>query len=1546
MKNPVKAWWDPPPAPPAFGAGTTVPELSSSIWSRITFSWLSPMLNIGWSRPLENDDLWELPIERTAEVMGDRVEEAFYRRVRPAKRPRAVAPYYASSTPVDPLVSPLVQPLAPSQKSKERAAAEKTKLDEDTTSQSSTDHSGNATATNQQQQEQRQEREPPAQFRPKQEWETVHGFKVPYVLRSKKPTYNESLLAALHETFIRTFYLAAFYRFLADGLVTTSPLITRALLEYLGQAYAYAVAPPGTVPPPPSAGRGWGLAIGLWIMQQASSLLTNQYYIIAQTTGFSCRTSLVSLILRKALRLDSRARLEHSTGKITTMVSADATRMDMSAGFVHIAWIGPLQIIVAIGLLINNLGVSALVGLAVLLLGTPIQAIIVKRMIMTRRAAVRLTDRRVRLMQEVFTGVRLLVLFEWRNHPFAERIAGFREEELFHLRKLALLRAMTFSVVYFLPVLSAVLSFITYALLGHGLNPAIIFSSLQFFTIIRQPLVFTPLVVSSCGDAYVALGRISQYMLSPEIKGDYPEDNEEFGVEVKGTFTWETAGGPPDNKAPGPPGMKKPSPPGGGAAIDAAEKKKKLTKEDKAAAKQKKADAKEKSKKEKAQKKEDKKRWQARRRRAEDGEEISDTEDEDDEGEDGQQVFGVKNGSTELTAKDEKVIVPAQAKPFALKDLQVAIPKGELVGIVGRIGSGKSSMLSAMAGEMRKRSGTVSFGGSVAYVPQHSWIQNLTFKQNILFGQPEDEERYQRVVDVCALEHDIELLPHGDASEIGEQGVNLSGGQKARVSLARAAYYDADVVLLDDPLSAVDPHVGRHLMHKAVLGFMSGKTRLLVTHQLWALPLVDRILVMDDGQIVEQGTYSDLVSRQGGVFAALIAEHGVEETEVQKEDQAEDKREQELKPVKAAAPGTAAGSGAMMSTEEREVGAVSFKVYWRYLTSAGSAWWAFWLFSIMTLIQVAQIGNNLLLRYWSEGSIAGWREGQYMGLYAGFGVAQAVFVFAGSYSVSVAGFYASLTLYKRSLSGVLNSPLSFHETTPTGRIVNRLSKDVDTLDMQLPSNMFQFGNQFFTVLGTVGLVIYSYNYLGIMFPPLILIYTIFQAYYRRTSREAKRLDSILRSKLYASFGETLTGLASVRAFRAQRRFIKVNELNIDYNNRAYYLTVAVQRWLSVRMDFLGNILVLAIGLAAVGFRRTISPAVLGVALTYTLQITQSYVVERVLHYADLAPEGPKTLPTDPAVEQWPTVGSVEFRDVQLRYREELPLVLKGVSFTIKAGERVGVVGRTGAGKSSLLVALWRLAPLHGGKIFIDGQDINELGYETLRRRICIVPQDSIIFDNTLRFNIDPTGQASDAEMHAALRQVGLTVEGDLTPPSGVQTPCVASPSGVMTPPVPLSPTTPAAAQRQVRKFSLDMPCREDSFSAGQRQLIALARAIVKNSKVLALDEATSSADVESDATIQRWIAKHMDRTLLCIAHRLNTICFYDRVLVMDKGQVAEFDAPLTLFDRTDSIFRSMCDAAKLTREDIVTIRAAANRKDLVHAIIDTSAESKGVDGDE
>ncbi|CAE6417184.1 unnamed protein product [Rhizoctonia solani] len=1424
-KNPFQRLWRPEPAPPNFGDGKTVPDVDANVFSQFTFWWLAPLLRVGWTRPLESEDLWEFDIKRQASVSGDRVERLFYERCPPRKRP----PHMRSSA----------NGVVSEAKHEDLEKAETSSGEAVTIAEKRPHYKGPNSAANNQGPE----------------------IDEPWIpLRNHPNKWDQSLVRALNRAFFWRFWTAGLFKGVADVLNATTPIVTRLLLTYLGEAYYYSRGVPGA-PQPRAASYGFGLAIAVAAMQEVSSLCTNQYFFRAMTTGFLIRTSIISTIFRKSLRLSGRSRTKHSTGQITTMISADCTRLDMAAGFFHIIWTGPIEIIIGIALLIHNLGYSALVGLGVLIIGIPIQAIMVQRMIQARRSTVQLTDKRVRLLQEILQGIRLLVLFGWQGH-YGEKVLGFRRRELIRIRKIALYRATIISTITFIPILAATLSFITYALSGHDLNAAIIFSSLQLFNIIRMPLVFVPLVASSCGDAYVALGRISKFLTSEELQDEFEVQPEnKYAVDIRGTFTWERGGAPQDSN---PKKGKKAA----AAAKAAAAEAPKPTKEELA---KKKAEDKAKKAKEKEKKNREKERLAKKRK----GIDPNDSSDEEEHG----------------------------PEPFRLVDVELQIPRGAFVGIVGKIGSGKSSLLQAMTGEMRRVAGSVVLGGTTAYAPQQAWIQNMTLRQNVTFGRPDVQEQFGQVVHACALRPDIEMLHGGEQTEIGERGVNLSGGQKARINLARVAYFGPDIALLDDPLSAVDSHVSKHILENCLLsGPLADKTRILVTHQLHVLPYVDEVIFMDNGRIIERGKYSDLVAA-GGQFSQLVAEYGVAE-------QAEDKKEGEDTTATAKddrAKETDTPAAKLMQGDERTTGAVSWSAYTGYIRAAGGLSWMPFLALLLSLAQAANVLSTLFLGFWTSNHW-GLPQGAYMGIYAGLGFATAIFSFMGSFAFAWAGFTASLNLFTGALSGVLGSPMKFFDTTPIGAIIARLSKDIDTLDANLPQAWFQLLSNAFSILGTVALVFYTYAWLGIMFPPLFILYWYFSMFYRRTSIEVKRLDSILRSLLYAAFSEALTGLSTIRAYREQSRFVKVSERQIDVENKAYFMTIACQRYLGVRLDFLGNLLILGIGLIAVGFRTNADPSKLGVVLTYALTITQTFsqmvtqlaqveqdmnTVERIVHYRNLEQEPPAKLPDDPP-QEWPQQGGINFRNVALRYRDGLPLVLDGLTFDVKPGERVGIVGRTGAGKSSLLTALFRVAPLSGGTIEIDDVNIEKVGIETLRHRLSIIPQDAVLFEGTLRENIDPLKTRTDEQLYSALRRVKLLGPGSGAPPKD-------------------------------SKLHLDNEVRDDSFSAGERQLLALCRALIKDHcKILILDEATSSVDVDTDSMVQQMIQRDFHgKTLLCIAHRLNTIAFYDRVLVMDKGRLKEYDTPLNLFDNPDSQFRAMCDKAGLSRADIVKIRANA-----------------------
>ncbi|KAJ6578750.1 multidrug resistance-associated ABC transporter [Mycena vulgaris] len=1383
----------PPPAPPGFGTGKTVPKDTASYLSQLVVHWLSPFLDVGFSRPLEKEDLWELPSSRLTAATTDALEANFYPRCPPEQRPSAF-------------------------RSKSNESVAETASNESVKEKNNTD----------------------AKAKPKRFWH-----------RKPKKEFDSSLFLALHRTFLYRIWSGGLLKLLADTLKTTTPLLSKVILTWLTESYVVyhatdAEKASGLLPKPRGIGYGVGLGCALFAMQEVASLMTNHSQQTMMQVGLSVRTGLIGSVFRKSMRLSGSARLEHTVGQTTTIISTDATRLDRFSMFGHNIWVSPIQIIIGVGLLIGNLGYSALVGLGVLLLGFPLQTALVKVMFRQRKKGVKITDTRVRLSNEVLQGIRLIKYYAWEGF-YTHQIGGLREREIATVRKTAIARAALIALVTLIPVLASILSFITYALSGHDLNVAIIFSSLQFFNIIRAPLLFIPFVLSALSDALVALGRIGKFLTAEELPDPYPIDDDlKNAVEVDASFAWETAGKLEEPKFhAGAAGGGR----GGGQAGGRAKK----------------AKANGKGKK---------------------GAEVLPTATEKD----------APSGTA----------TPGEEKPFELNNLKLSVPRGAFVAIVGRVGSGKSSILQALIGEMRRTKGNVTFGGSLAYVPQSAWIRNATLRQNVTFGLEEDEEKFRQIIRACSLEHDLEVLPHGEETEIGERGINLSGGQKARVSLARAAYSTSDIVLLDDPLSAVDSFVGKAILDDCILhGPLADRTRILVTHALHVLDKTDYIYVMDNGTIREEGTYETLM-KDGVIFSRLMEDYGnldQEEQVVVKGEKAaivaDDQDEVDAKKDQAA----------LIQTEERNTGAVSWETYGKYLKFAGGIVWAPIILLLLTLAQAAQVGNNLFLGYWTARSIKGFEQGEYMAVYTALGLAQAVFSFLTSFAFALASLMASLSLFKAALAHVLRSPSSFFDTTPMGRIVSRLVKDQDTLDNELSMTSIQLLTSFSSVIGTVFLVFYTFPYLGIIFAPMAVLYYGVSLYYRRSSVETKRLDSLMRSSLYASYSETLTGLATIRAYREQGEAIKQAEHGLDLENRAYLMTITLQCWLSIRLDVFGNVLIFGIALFAAGFRNTVNPSQIGVVLSYTLSITQVFSqmitffaqneqnmnsVERIITYAELPAEGAPTTPEDPP-SSWPERGEISFKNVEMSYREGLPLVLKDISFDIRPGEKVGIVGRTGAGKSSLLQALFRIVELQSGKIEIDGHNIRNVGLDVLRGRLALVPQDSVLFLGTLRENLDPQGSKTDVELISVLQRAWLLPRDGEAP-------------------------DPVADS----KFSLDSTIGDEgsNYSAGEKQLLALCRALVKNSAIIVLDEATSSVDVETDAKLQRTIrTEFAAATLLCIAHRLNTIAYYDRILVMDQGQVAEFDTVLNLFDKEGSIFRSLCNEANLQRADILRIRA-------------------------
>ncbi|KAJ9492575.1 hypothetical protein VN97_g667 [Penicillium thymicola] len=866
-------------------------------------------------------------------------------------------------------------------------------------------------------------------------------------------------------------------------------------------------------------------------------------------------------------------------------------------------------------------------------------------------------------------------------------------------------------------------------------------------------------------------------------------------------------------------------------------------------------------------------------------------------------------------------------EPFKLSDMTFEVGRHELLAVIGTVGCGKSSLLSALAGDMRLTDGTIRLSTTRAFCPQYAWIQNTTVRNNILFGKEYDEAWYEQVIDACALTPDLEILPNGDQTEIGERGITVSGGQKQRLNIARAIYFNAEMVLMDDPLSAVDAHVGRHIMDKAICGLLKDRCRILATHQLHVLSRCDRIIVMDAGRINAVDTFDNLM-RDNEVFKRLMSSSRQEDMQEEEEevvDEVVDEINQnEPSPKKA---GPAKPTAALMQQEEKATESVGWSVWKAYIRASGSYFNAVMVFILLGLTNVANVWTSLWLSYWTSDKYPGLSTGQYIGIYAGLGVSVVLLMFSFSTYMTTCGTNASKTMLQRAMSRVLRAPMSFFDTTPLGRITNRFSRDIQVMDNELSDAMRIYALTMTMIISIMVLVIVFFYYFVIALVPMIILFILASNYYRASAREMKRHESILRSMVYARFGEAITGIACIRAYGVENQFRRTIRDSIDVMNGAYFLTFSNQRWLSVRLDAVATLLVFVVGVLVVTSRFNVSPSISGLVLSYILAIAQMLqftvrqlaevennmnATERVHHYGtELEEEAPLHKVEVPA--SWPEKGHIEFSSVEMRYRAGLPLVLQGLTMDVRGGERIGIVGRTGAGKSSIMSALFRLTELSGGSIKIDDLDISTVGLHDLRSRLAIIPQDPALFKGTIRSNLDPFNEHNDLELWSALRKAYLidqeqALEGEELP---------SGPASGATTPV----TGNDVKARPTKTLTLESPVDDEglNFSLGQRQLMALARALVRDARIIVCDEATSSVDFETDQKIQHTMAQGFDgKTLLCIAHRLRTIIHYDRICVMDKGRIAEMDAPAVLWDKADGIFRAMCERSGITREDILS----------------------------
>eukprot|EP00795_Rhopilema_esculentum_P002545 gene2545-740_t len=1183
---------------------------------------------------------------------------------------------------------------------------------------------------------------------------------------------NASIIKVIFRVFGWKYMLLAIPSLLAEGFRLAQPVFLGMVTEYFSK--------PNTSD---SRKNAYLYSLGLCLCALATSLNMIPLNFTRQRIGMRVRIAMCALVYKKILRLSNKALSQTTTGHIVNLVSVDAQKLDFAALFLHYLWISPIIMAVSGYLLWQEIGVSSLSGLGLLLLLAPLQMGMGKLLMNFRRQIVKYTDRRVKVMNEVISGMRVLKLYTWED-PFTQLVESLRNWKFINSKK-------GFHLCCLVQWLET----------GHD-------------------IVF-PIAVTLMNEGRVSLERMQKLLLMDELRA---------------------------------PGMEK---------------------------------------------------------------------------------TNLRPRSFNCQVTIDRLHASWTKEAETLKDISLTVGQGELAAIVGPVGSGKSSLLMAMLGELAATSGTVNTSGKIAFVSQEAWIFNGTLKNNITFGQELNEKKYRRVIEICALEKDIEMLPQGDMSLVGERGVSLSGGQKARVNLARAVYFDADIYILDDPLSAVDAHVGRHLFDQCINGYLSNKVRILVTHQLQYISDADQVLVLSEGKCLGKGSFDSLLA-SGIDFMSLLQasddqdsavdtdidddgrarsfsrqESGVDETRgspniLRKVSNAHRKRTPSAVSERRSSPSivrrrkesilshndpdnlgsdlsVASKAASVKVFEERNMpkefkfeGAVTYRSYLKLFRAGfGLKIWILVLLMFITCQGVYIVADWWLSRWTNEEekNPSYKHRNRDLGIYAALVICLVVLGISRAFLFFHVMLRSSRSLHDQMFRATLRAPLRFFDTNSIGRILNRFSKDTGIVDDMFSFVFFDFIQTVLIVLGIVLLVCANNPVVFAWATPVIILFLLLRYYYIKTAREVKRIEGLNRSPLFGNVSTTLLGLPTIRAFRVQERFFDFHFKYQDEHTKSWFAFIGSAAWLACRLEILSLLFISFVLFISVALRDEfgLTAGQVGLILAYTINITGVFQqcvrqstefenhmtsVERILEYCDLPPEAPPETDTKPPAK-WPDRGSIRFQDLSFCYADGLPYVLKDVNCHIKSSEKIGVCGRTGAGKSE-----------PSGKIIIDGMDITQMGLKDLRSKISIIPQDPVLFGGSMRKNLDPFSEHSDADLWNALEEVQLkdAVEA-----------------------------LPGMLESQMAESG-------SNLSVGQRQLVCLARAVIRRNKILVIDEATANVDPVTDALIQTKIReKFKDCTVLTIAHRLNTIMDSDRIMVLDAGRIKEFDKPYNLLKSKNNL---------------------------------------------
>lgn len=1179
------------------------------------------------------------------------------------------------------------------------------------------------------------------------------------------------------------------------------------------------------------------------------------------------RTTCTALAYEKLLKLDQSAFAQTATGQIVNLMTNDLMKFTYLCLFGHYIWISPLLVAFLLVWLYQTLGWSIFVGCALLLLSGPAQKFVGNKFAKLRAKAAIITDERVKFMSEFIGGIRVVKLFSWES-ALKDRVMGVRSNEIDRIYQASVLKGINLVFFYVSGPLIAMSTLLPFFFAGNELTAPIVFGTITLFSAVSvEVALFFGLGIEGFSESQVTFSRLQKFLLLPEtarvsVENQTVSEEQTLLLEKKDCCSDDTT-----------------------TASSSSES------------------------------------------------------------------VSLVNVCASWTGN--------YATAPTLSDVSFSASPSSLSIVCGPVGSGKTSLLMALMRELNPLSGSISLpAGKIAFASQNPWIMSGTVLSNIVLDSPVDRRRLNQIYKICALERDLESFPDGEETQIGEKGITLSGGQRARISLARAVYrQDTKLYLLDDPLSAVDPAVAKHLLRKCIKKFLvqeRGATVILVTHQIQFLQQADQVIVIrGEGKVAAIGSYEEL-TRSGFDFNALLPKETRASSEIEQlspvarqlhspsspasthlatatpnrhacasppstrrrsssraaaEHRASDtpegrfsvdgciieasiSRATSVRPSEAAdAPNGEATNKKtdnqayqLVQEEDRATGVVTFGTYLKYMKASGGCFSAVTLLIGCTVAQFAKIAGDFWLSAWVEQPDSKRKDPVNAYIYAGLAAFLVIVAVLRTIFFIRTLLKGSKTLHDQMMECLTRAPIAFFDSNPIGRVLNRFSADIGVLDDLLPIMIVDFAQCLFMVIGCVCAVAFVTPWVLVLLAVLLWVLMRVRFYSLESSRDVKRLEGTTRSPVHSHVSATLDGIFTIRSYGMQGKFLSSFIDKTNRNVQALFTFQSITRWFGMTLDGISATFIAGTAVLAIMGANHIDPGLAGLSLTYSVMLMGMFQwcvrlstevenlmisVERVHYYTQLPSEGDLETSLVPEKE-WPHKGEISIENVSLTYRKGLDRVLKNISCIIKPKQKIGIVGRTGAGKTSFLTALFRLVE-PDGEIFIDEIPITKIGLRHLRQKLSIIPQEPVLWSGTIRFNIDPFQEHSDPVMWDAIQEVQL--KHVLNGLEGLDT--LVSEGG-------------------------------SNFSIGQRQLICLARAILRESKVLVMDEATANVDLETDAIIQRTIRKRFaDCTVLVIAHRLNTIIDSDRVAVLDKGRLAEFGAPKDLLDIQDSLFSSM-----------------------------------------